>query len=389
MAQVIAANPMGAIQQYQQRQTALDLSRLALQKGVQQMQDAKQTASLMRSAFSQGGDLTQNLQRSSEALFQHGLPEQGLAMGKEAAVLEMQRSKAYQQQQANQLKQDTYQVNLSRNFTPMSVAKFRKSGNFNDLIPNTAATQTEPLAPKTVDLLAHMYIAGDHTVLSGLGWGGTGSSNRAAVLERVSNLANDSTATGGNLAAAGAAFKADQSALTFYNRYGSRLHQLSTKTESDMGSLMKSAAAGVGGSIPIFNRWIQKGRRAAGSPEIVGFDTLLQTVKNDYARIMSGPSSNAQIHATAMQHADELINNAQTLPQLKAALKSMQIDINNERESADSTVNSLRSRLQNEYGTGGGTTRTAPDVPAPGTVMDGYRFKGGDPSVQANWEPAQ
>lgn len=37
---------------------------------------------------------------------------------------------------------------------------------------------------------------------------------------------------------------------------------------------------------------------------------------------------------------------------------------------------------------GGGVT-SATNAPPPGTVQDGYRFKGGDPADQNNWEPVQ
>ena len=54
-------------------------------------------------------------------------------------------------------------------------------------------------------------------------------------------------------------------------------------------------------------------------------------------------------------------------------------------ESNFSIPNQVRSILD-KYSTGGETPSGGAGVPEVGTVSDGYRFKGGNPADQSNWE---
>jgi hypothetical protein len=55
-----------------------------------------------------------------------------------------------------------------------------------------------------------------------------------------------------------------------------------------------------------------------------------------------------------------------------------------EQQEIEARLNEALEKPQSELPAG-----TPNPTPAPGTTMDGYRFKGGDPAEQGNWEPAQ
>jgi hypothetical protein len=83
------------------------------------------------------------------------------------------------------------------------------------------------------------------------------------------------------------------------------------------------------------------------------------------------------------------ISGAASLDQLIAARNAMALDMGNVRDAYGTQVNGLKA-LGHAYAQqvqmGGQGMAAATNAPKPGMVQDGYRFKGGDPSNQANWE---
>ena len=61
-------------------------------------------------------------------------------------------------------------------------------------------------------------------------------------------------------------------------------------------------------------------------------------------------------------------------------------------DAIDAEVQARVSAKGNALAGHGATSTAAPPAttgPAPGTVEEGYRFKGGDPADPASWEPVQ
>lgn len=203
-----------------------------------------------------------------------------------------------------------------------------------------------PVDQKTVDMLAQRYVAGDPAALTGLGYAKNAQPMRDAVLKRAAEISQQRGMTGADISGAKAGYAADASSLRQYQNYVNRVEALGGKIDKDINTLFTVAEKGVGPSgIPLFDKYLQKGRKALGDPDIAAFETQIQTVKNEYGRSMSGPASNAQLHVAAMKHADDLINSAQNLDQLKAVVKIMRQDIKNQSDQAKEQINEIKSRL--------------------------------------------
>lgn len=103
------------------------------------------------------------------------------------------------------------------------------------------------------------------------------------------------------------------------------------------------------GGIPVANRWINAGRKSiAGDPDVAAFNTALQTVQAEYAKIMSGSMGNTPVSDSARHHAEELINSAQTPQQLAAVIKVLRQDAANRMSGFDEEEQQLRGSMSSQ-----------------------------------------
>jgi hypothetical protein len=197
----------------------------------------------------------------------------------------------------------------------------------------------------TINMLAQQYLSGDRTALQGLGQGRAGAAIRAQVLQRANQLAQSQGNANPDIALNRATYAADAKTLSQMQNYISRADTFQSVFLKNVQQVKKYSEAGVAGSIPALNKWIQAGRKATGDPDVAAFDAAIKTASREYARIMSGPTSNAQLTVSAQANADEMLSNVMNKEQLEAVITVMEQDINNSIQSADETMKSIRSSI--------------------------------------------
>ena len=121
------------------------------------------------------------------------------------------------------------------------------------------------------------------------------------------------------------------------------------------------------------NSVIEASQKGTGGENVVQLGLAIAAAKTAYAQVLKRGGATTD---DAQRRADDVLNQAWSKGQIKAALEQ----IMRESEAAQKAIGDTRNELR-----GGGQT-TQSSVPAIGSVMDGYRFKGGDPSSQSSWE---
>lgn len=224
----------------------------------------------------------------------------------------------------------------------------------------------------TVQFYAEKIAAGGD--LPALGSGKEASAWRQAILKRAAQIQNGNGVTGGDSNLAQADVKANRSALLQAQKQYTSTVGFEDTFQRNVKEVLRLAPQGVGGSAPIFNRWIQAGRKnIKGDPAVSAFNVAVNTAANEYAKLASGASGGAVTSDSARHEAMEILNNAQTLPQLQASIKQMQIDGHNRVVALDTQIARLRGNISGA-GRGGGTTQPAPArAPAGGRLIGTYQ----------------
>ena len=78
------------------------------------------------------------------------------------------------------------------------------------------------------------------------------------------------------------------------------------------------------GNVPVFNAWVNAGRRATGDPNVARFDRAINAFVNDYAKVVSGSLGSAASSDSARKQAEEQLTAAQSPEQFAASVDQMQ-----------------------------------------------------------------
>lgn len=227
--------------------------------------------------------------------------------------------------------------------------------------------------PETIDYYARQSLAGDNSWQVGLARGKVGQQLIAAVKDRIPELAKEGGVSPEEASAAKGTRDSLNSALRDRQKFVSASNQFVTNFEKQADIVDKYLKPGAAGATPIINKWIQAGRKQiAGDPDVTALDIAVRGLAREHQRIVTGVTSNAQLHVSAQETADQLLNIAQTPEQVKAALKVMREEAKNAREAGLGEVDFLREQLKHL----GAGARPGAGSPKPGGSASATNAKG-------------
>lgn len=202
-----------------------------------------------------------------------------------------------------------------------------------------------PPDPNTVKYWAQSVAAG--APMPTLGMGKQAAAYRQAILKEVATLNGGQGMTGADQNANTATTKANTSSLGKITplRAATEAYEGTMLQNMDLAKSMIAKGAGTTG-VPVLNRWQNyiKGSYA-GDPDVAAFQTAIQTVKNEYAKIQSGSIGNAPVTDSARREAEHMLDPSQTPAQLMANFNYMVQETGNRTRALRTQEQALRSGL--------------------------------------------
>lgn len=170
--------------------------------------------------------------------------------------------------------------------------------------------------------------------------------SRAAVANRANEILVEAGHDPSEIAAYQAAGDSGRKSLAEITSLGSKVTQFEETAQKNADVVLDVAPKGVGPSgIPVFDSWLQAGRKATGDPNVAAFNTAIRTFANEYARVMTGGTGNVPLSDAARRETDDLLNNAVNMDQLRATMAIMKRDMANRIAALNDTKAALTHSL--------------------------------------------
>lgn len=208
---------------------------------------------------------------------------------------------------------------------------------------------------KTLNFMADQYLSGDTTVFSNLGWGKSAVALKAALWNKIQDKAQAAGMSGADLSQTKAAYAGSKAYATSAGRRAAAV-AIAADAANQMSTLALDLSNKVGrGRFLALNSAELAAKRQAGDPDVAAFDTAVNSFVQAYARAISpsGVGTDSQ-----RQHARDLLSTAQSPDAFKAAIDTMQKEMQYEINAA-------------------GTASTAPPMPGAGAASPADAGDGG------------
>ena len=235
------------------------------------------------------------------------------------------------------------------------------------------------LSDEDAAFMADRVIAGDTSVMVGLGRGAQGAENIAKVQGLVRQKAKAAGVDPNDILANRANVQGMNAEQRTFGTQTARMASASTEAEGAL-KLGMEASAGVprGNWVPV-NKAIQAYQAGKSDPALAKFAAANLTIINTYARAIN---PNGVAHQSDKEHAEQLLSTAQGPDAYNAVLTQLQREIDLAHQAPTRAKQMLEDIRKGKDPAPGG-------IPKVGEVRKGYKFLGGDPSKQESWEPAQ
>ena len=222
------------------------------------------------------------------------------------------------------------------------------------------------MTPNGLHQAALNYIANGQFPPTGRGTDPIAVAQRAAITSKVGAIAS---ASGMDEPALRAFYKSNASSLTAEQKMSDAVQGFMATADKNAALLATNLTKIPDIGSPIFNKPLRAfASSVSGDPNMSQFATYLQSVQNEYGRIISQPNLAGQLTDSARREAESLIDPKATVPQIIASVQALTNEGTNRLVSVGEQIQRIQQRLQ---GPNAPATSAAPPAAASVAPQEG------------------
>lgn len=209
---------------------------------------------------------------------------------------------------------------------------------------------------------------------------GRGQSPRAqAVQSAIQNKAGALAADAGmDLPAFRATYSANKASLAQQQKAADSVQAFMATADKNVEKLEEALKKIPDTGIPLFNQPLRSfATKVQGDPNLSQFATYLQSVKNEYSRIISQPNLSGQLTDSARREGSALVKDEATVPQMLASIQALKTEGTNRLVSIGDQIKRIQGRMTGPGGgPSSGQTAAAPASTVPSNVAAALKGQG-------------